>query len=765
MKKGIRIVLLILGLLVIAAGISLIILRLEPWLSADAAFKKAETNAALQKYVKAFRYIKMASDKKPGDPKFAWAATQMASAIGNANAAYLYAQKTWKAGRKERDVLHALVQYSFFSDKKQKLDYALSLVGQMGDNIDKDDTRAELYAGFGEFEQAGLLWEKEYARTPQPATAVKLARIYLQEGKDTAAFLFLTSCREQRKLNEDGYGLLARLFAKRGNSIEAERCYRDGAEEIKGAVGLEYDHAMFLLDSKEFERAASILDSMITKYPENKKLEAMRILTLLEKGDYAGTLRECDKSTAPIAIIAPLRARTFIRLNRLAEAEAAFDTALAHKADLRTRLEFGNILLFGLRKTDKAREVFMRVHKEQPSEPVSNFGLANIAIDAKDAAGAKKYVEAVLSQKKPAVYAYLLLAQINLLENKPAEALGNCDKVLAAMPGFEKALFVKAQAYAASGDLGKSDEVLSSLIRGSEKGGVASKADWVKRALVPVKIREKKYGDALSIVNDLGRSGETDALRRTRFEIYGLSGNLTKARELLASMKNILDKNELCNYMSWLAELEGDTTKAASILERDLSNKEIFIRWAVLRLQQGAIEGVMERAPKDSMTISDWSYLARIAQKNGLFTVCALCYKNALKYDENNAALLNNFAWACMQTPGFNRDEVIKAAKKAYMSLSSKPEVLQTYAEALNKCDKAPECIKILQDKPAQTKESPALLYQLTLAYEKTGDLRGAISSLRMMLTFSDSSPDWPSDAKRGDLETKVEKIKQQLGQ
>jgi len=764
MKKRTSIIFIVIGIFLFGAALSAYVIRKEPWLTADRAYQKGDAAFKNGNYDRAFHYLKMAADKNPNDSRLAWTATQMAAAVGNANAAYLYAQKAWKNGRKERDVLQALVQYSFFSDKKQKIDYAFSLVKQMGDNIDKDDLQAEIYAGFGEMEKARRLWERVFARAPQPATANKLARTYLQAGNDSLAFSFLTSCRAGQKLDDEGYGLLARLYSKRGNLHEADLCFQEGADAFKSSDKLQYDHALFLMDTKNFERAASMLDSLITKYPDNKAFETMRISVLLAKGDFEGVLRECDKSAAPINLVAPQRARALIRLNRLAEAEAAYDTALAHNADLRTRLEFGNILLHGLRKPDKARAVFLEVHKAQPSEPVSNLGLATLAIDAKDPGGARKYVETVLSGKKPVTYAYMLLAQINVLEGNQKAALENCDKVLEAMPGFEKAIFVKSQAYAGLGNLGKADELLTSLIqRPAGKG--PENTDWIKRALVPLKIKEKKYGDALSIVNYLDRGGNGSDLGRMRFEIYGLSGDLAKARETLASLGGSLDKSDLCYYQSWLAELEGDTAKAAALLEPNLSKKRMFMRWAGLRLHLGKTEGVFEKAPEDSMTVADWSRLAVMAQKKGLYVLCAQCYKQALKHDENNAALLNNYAWASMQTRGFNHEDVLKAIKKAYVSLSARPEVLQTYAEALNKCDKSAECIKILQDKPAQTKQTPALLYQLGLAYEKTGDLRGAVSSFRMMLNFPDSTPDWPLGLNRSELQTQVEGIKQKLGQ
>ena len=61
MNKGFRIALLVIGVLVLAGGSAFVALRLKPWLSADAAFKKAQANAKAGKYHRAFHYIKIAS--------------------------------------------------------------------------------------------------------------------------------------------------------------------------------------------------------------------------------------------------------------------------------------------------------------------------------------------------------------------------------------------------------------------------------------------------------------------------------------------------------------------------------------------------------------------------------------------------------------------------------------------------------------------------------------------------------------------------------
>jgi predicted Zn-dependent protease len=759
MKKGLKIIFLIIGIVLVSAAVAVVMVKREPWISAEAAFKKGQTNFEKGAYKQAFQYLKMAADKDPGNASYAWTTVKMAVALKNPNAAYLYAQKAWKNGRKERDVLMALVQFSFFSDAKQKMDYALSLVDQMGANVVKDDIRAEVYANFGENQKARQLWEQLFSQSPLPATASKLGRLYLQTGNDSTAFSFLQSCRSQRKLNDDGYSLLAGLYAKRGDAKEAERCYLEASENATTSSDqLNYNHAAFLMTSKNFDRATSMLDSLIDKYPENKNYEAMRLSALLGKGDYNGVLRECDKSSAPIGLIASFRGRALVRLNRIAEAETAFDTAVAHVADLRVRIEFANLLLYALHKPEKARTIFQSVYKIDNKDPLANLGLATLAIEAKDIAAAKKYLDAVFAMKKNIPYAYLLLAQINLTEGKPQDALENCNKVLSIIPGFEKAYMLQGQAYLGLRQFDKTAELYTSLSNAAKND--TAKSNMFRRALIPIKIQQKKFDDALKIAGELDHGANTVETRRIRLEISAVRGNIAQADEILASLKADIPKKDFIFYQSWLAELGGDTVKAAAVLEDGLLSKNLALRWAGLRLILGKTDDVLAKLPIDSITVADWLRLLSIAEKRHNYQFCLQGYKSALKLDAENAALLNNYAWAAMQIPGFDREEVLKTAKKAFMLLSGKPEVLQTYAEALNKCGKPADCIKLLQDKPAIVKQSANLLYQLGSAYEATSDLRGAVSSYKLALSFPESTPDWPSGVDRKELSARMEQLK-----
>ena len=514
--------------------------------------------------------------------------------------------------------------------------------------------------------------------------------------------------------------------------------------------------------TKDFDRATSILDSLVVKYPDNKSMETARILVLMIKGDYNGVLHECEKSSAPIGMTAPLRARALIGLNRLAEAETAFDTALAHTPDLRVELEFGNFLLQRMNKPDKASAIFQAILKKYPNEQVANLGLATIAVNAKDYAGARKRVELVLTGKNPTPLAHVLLGQINFAEGKPQAAIESCNKALAAIPGLEKALYIQALSYELLGKIDKADEILTSLMQKQSKA--PEQQIMTKRALVSIKIKEKKFPEALKLVDELDPSKKTVELNRVRLEIYAFGGDYAKADETLLSIKASIPMGDFLFYQSWLMELRGDILGAARILEPDLTSKKSAVRWAMLRIQAGKNDGILERLPKDSMKVADWMRLASMADKSKQYALSAQFYKNVVKLEEGNVVALNNYAYASMQTPGFDRNEVLKAAKKAYLTLSDRPEVIQTYAEALIKCEKAADCIKLLREKTLQTKQSANLLYQLGTAYEKTGDLRGAVSSYRMALAFPESTPDWPSEVSRSDLAGRLEKLKAAMG-
>jgi predicted Zn-dependent protease len=761
MKKNTLVVLLFAGI-ILAVGVSVMYaVRNEPWLSADSAFQKGAENAKKQKYKTAFHYMEIAAQKAPDSSKYTWAATQMAIAANNANKAYYYAQKTWKNGRKERDILFYLIRFSFFQDKKQKLDYALSLVNEMGANTDKDDFRVDIFMLFGELDKARQLCEQNYDKSPVPQTAVKLAKIYVQSGNDSLALLFLQSCRQRQSLNDEGYGVLAQLYTKKGNLKESELCYNEGAEKNRSSEQLQYDHAVFLLNSGEYDQATSMLDSLMARYPENKNFETIRIAASINKGDNAGALRECDKSTAPYNVLAPLRAKALINLDRFAEAEAVYDSATVHADDLRIRLEFGNFLLYKTKNYKKARTIFQSVISAKSDEPVANIGLATLDIYNHDIPAAKKHINAVLSSGNKMPYPYLLLAKINLIENNPKSAIENCDKVLAQFPDLDNAVYIKGQAYYVMGQYDKADDIMTSLLN---KAGIdKERATFFKKALIPIKIKEKKYDDAITLINNMGTNSDLVSMHRMLLEVYAISGNFSKAEQTLELLKGSIENSNYYYYKSWLAELEGDIEKASVYLESDLSVKSFFLRWAGLRLKMGKPDNVMEKLNKDSMTVIDWVKIAAIADKLKYYGFSSECYKNALKYESENAALLNNYAWATMHNSSFNHEDVLNAIKKAYKIMPDNTDILQTYSEALNKCGNSEECIKLLNKQLQQVKQNANLLYQLGTAYEKIGDMRGAVSAFQQMLNFSDSSIQWPEGIDRIKFQAYIEKLKKNI--
>jgi len=762
MKKGMKIAIIVVGVACVVGVGTLYAVRKEPWLSSSAAFNKGEECMKRGAYSRAFRYVKMAANKDPKDPKFSMAAARMASATGDANAAFSYAQKAWKAGRKDRDVLGILVRFSFYTDKQQKLAYALSLVKEMGQSANKDDILGDVYMIFGMPDSARVFWEQQYKCSPLPGTASKLAQAYLQLKNEQLGCSFFQSCRDQGKLDDEGVGVLARLYTKMGNIAEADKCYKEAMAASSSPEKLQYDHALFLLEIRNYSTAARTLDSLIAKYPDNKNLETMRMSVFLAQNDPAGALAECEKSKAPLAAIGPLKARAFVMLKRFDEAEAAYDSAMAHKPGIRIMLEYGNFLLTAANKRDKAQAVFKSVLAIAPKEPVSNIGLAILALEEKKIAEARSYINVVQDAKVNIPLVHQILAEICLVEGNFKEALQQCDKALVMQPALGQVRILKISALDKLGRLNEAWSLLDSMR--NQRGISKEQESYLNRISIPLLVRRQNYPEALKLLDEFEKSNPAEETGRIRLEIYAFSKDVQKARETLAAIKPKLKENEYLYYESWLLDIEGKHAEAAAVLESHLQTKNFLMRWASLRLKAGNTQGVMEKLPFDSLGTAEWSILAAIADKNNNNPFAAECYKKALLRDKKNAALLNNYAYACVQTPGFDQKEVLTAIQNAYQVLPTKTEILQTYAEVLNKCEKPAKCIALLRDKPALAKQNVGILYQLGLAYEATGDVRGAVSSYRLMLGFPPNTANWPGGVTLKDLEAKVAALSAKLG-
>jgi len=103
------------------------------------------------------------------------------------------------------------------------------------------------------------------------------------------------------------------------------------------------------------------------------------------------------------------------------------------------------------------------------------------------------------------------------------------------------------------------------------------------------------------------------------------------------------------------------------------------------------------------------------------------------------AVMLNNFAWATIQSENADSKAALGAAKKAYALQPNSVDILDTYATVLLKTGAYKECINLLKDNGALKKE-PRMLVSLGQAYEKTGDKNRAVRAYKDALAFAEGT-------------------------
>ncbi len=264
----------------------------------------------------------------------------------------------------------------------------------------------------------------------------------------------------------------------------------------------------------ELDRSIRELRKAVAGIPHDTEAEGLLGQALLRRGDLDGARRHLERSaaaaTADVATLCAL-GELYRRLHRTHDAQAAYERSL-------TRASEGERL-------------------------TSRLGLAALAIEMGDAAGAHVHAMAALSERPSAPEAHLVLARARALARSESAALDEFDRAIAALSQREEAAAAEARATA-----------LTDALR------VALRAGETERT------RAGSY--AAQLLADAANQGgilPADALAARALELL-TAGDREEARATLASAST--DSLEVQLAHAQLAIADGDYPEALSALHR-----------------------------------------------------------------------------------------------------------------------------------------------------------------------------------------------------
>jgi predicted Zn-dependent protease len=590
-----------------------------------------------------------------------------------------------------------------------------------------------------------------------PLYLVEYAQVLQRSGLATDAFDVLRSLHGRGVFYKASLELYRDLAAQKQLTKEAEQAQKILEERFKDDPAVLVAGGVMALRSGHLAEAARLLEALAGRFPTRDDVEEARLSVFLVKKDYDGLLRAASQSRASRAALAPLMAAALAILGRPAEAEAVYEKAVAERPEPRLVLGYANLLLTN-GKSEPARARYNEVFRAQPTNEVARLGLATVALHAGDVASARTHAEAVAAAKGGgAGYANSLIAELDLRQNRPDRALAAANRALTLDPLDERSRFLQG---VATLELGRAEEAEAILRRSAAARPEALATQW---QLARAKAACGATGEALALVDaTLAKKPADDVpFLALRMILLGQSGKEKEAKAALDAISTKFPPAKALLCEAWILAQAGRLPEAAGKLRSKLDDPEVAQAWAEATLRQGKSEDVLQALDPHALDASHWIRLAETARANAQPAVAIAFYRKAMRTDPENPALLNNFAYVSLQLDGYNPEEVVTAARKAFGLMPQSGSVTHTYATALLRTGREKDCVALLEQAKPVTEKSAKLLLVLAQAYDKVGNAAAALRTYTACLKHPDTAAVQSGDLARPALEKQIERLRE----
>ena len=408
-----------------------------------------------------------------------------------------------------------------------------------------------------------------------------------------------------------------------------------------------------------------------------------------------------------------------IEQSRLDEAAAAADTilkefpddleALGSRADL--RMATGSPA-----EIQKALEEFNALVKKAPDNNEFRFSLARALRQTGKEAQARAALAEILRRDPNNRNALREIADLEIRNRKPNEALQYADRLIALDPNNIGARLVRTAAWAL---LGRQPEVRAELRR-----MMAERPDLAEPALqmATLEMDQKNYAEAERIYQRLRTPGKFD-IRPLRglVAVYQVQGQDRKALDLVQQEAKRTTDVQVRSLLAINAAQAGDVDLAlstAQALVHDFpGNPDNLVFAGQLQERKGQMDQAIasyqqarQLAPKDALVVAHYG-LALMQAGRAQEGIAAL--RESVKLQPDMPVLMNNLAWNLAET-GANLDEALALAQRAVQLEASNPAFNDTLGMVYLKTGKLDSALQVLQMLVRKEPNSPT--YRVHLA-------------------------------------------------
>jgi predicted Zn-dependent protease len=673
-------------------------------MSADECYQKGNELITEGEVNKAHKYFAAAAKKQPENARYHWAASRTTD---NPNLALFHVKAAWENGMKTVPVLFAYTNASFFTDKKQRLEFALTHFRQLPDSLYTEKMRGSVYFRYEGYDSALAIWRRIFAKDPTPELASLIGNAYLNTYNFIEARDFLGQCRKNKLLNDKGYILLALAYASEYNDSEVHELYEEARRYGWYNDGVQLSHAEFLITRGKFEEAEEKLKPLV-KAVKGKQDNMYNRRARMDLSFVYTTTDRPDKITS---VASAIKGSSFLDTR-----ERLFHSAAAAKTDT----------------SEKIITSLQAVYETYSREPSVALLLARQHVLRNEFDSALKIYRSIS----------LLFARSPVVITEIAATLalsGREDAALGAISTLHRHhIFTK-----------KSLELFRDL---------TFKKQLFEKTAAAQKLLEKKYGSDISVRISGGLLAAQTGKLDSAISIFTHLARRFPSEERIEMLRIAMYylKGDYSRVITECEQSTGSTAKLASLKAR------AYTKLGKTQQADAAYRATLENEKTPGLVIEYANFLIQ----NGKADEAAPLYEGLLSDIEDNknidssvtAMLLNNFAWALLQNESFDKRHVVSTAQRAYELAPDNPHILDTYATALIKSGKYKKCITLLE-KNKIVKTEPRLLFHLASAYEKIGDINLAVRTYQDAHSQTDSTSILKMGISKEQIETRIDQL------
>jgi len=387
-----------------------------------------------------------------------------------------------------------------------------------------------------------------------------------------------------------------------------------------------------------------------------------------------------------------------------------------------------------LSELDRAERELMVLLEHHPNYQPAQLMMGKVEYEAHKPALAASHLRRAIRLTPLDPEAYLVLAQVQLDEGAPDEAVKTIEALGAAAPGEPTGYRRLGLVLAEKGDYSRAEKLLSKAVEIDR----ADAESWVALAhLFELTGRPKKAEDAYdqALVEDPDNRDVLIAAGR-----LALSRNMpSRARAYFDRVVSLSDDPSLGARVALAYLASHQFASAAEFLD---GARAAGLREAHVSFYAGLVH---ERLLHYSKAAEAY---AEVPSEAEMFQDAQLRRASCLSMAGDHVASLSLFQKALAEQPdqplltaGYSRALERSGAKREAENIltsaierHSSPELIAALAELYHRNGRSRQAVGLLSEALAKTPEDQTLLYALGAAYERSGDFEQSIAQMRLLL-------------------------------